>query len=97
MNLRLNNRYIVTLMSFSLFAYADVSGTVFQDLPVNGSSLNSYGVKDGNERGVAGITVTAYPEEVNTTTGDDGSWSLTTSSPTVRVEFSNIPPLSKRE
>ncbi|CAA6821253.1 MAG: Unknown protein [uncultured Sulfurovum sp.] len=35
------------LMSSWLFA--DVSGTVFRDLPVNGSVLNTYGVKDANE------------------------------------------------
>ena len=31
---------------------AQVSGTVFRDLPVNGTSLNTYGVKDANELGV---------------------------------------------
>jgi len=34
---------------------ADISGVVFEELPVNGAKSNSYGVKDSNERGVASI------------------------------------------
>ncbi len=74
----------------SSFLYADVSGIVFKDIPVNGVTLNSYGVKDSNEIGVEGIKVTAYPGGITTTTATDGSWSLATTSD-VRVEFTNIP------
>jgi len=75
-------------------AWAGVSGTVYQDLPVNGTTLNTYGVRDANELGVGGITVTAYPEGLSTTTANDGTWSLATTSD-VRLEFSNIPPYLK--
>jgi uncharacterized repeat protein (TIGR01451 family) len=71
-------------------AWAGVSGMVYQDLPVNGTTLNTYGVKDANELGVSGITVTAYPDGLSTTTANDGTWSLATTGD-VRVEFSNIP------
>ncbi|HFC12574.1 MAG TPA: hypothetical protein ENJ56_06985, partial [Anaerolineae bacterium] len=69
---------------------AVVSGTVFRDLPVNGSTLNTYGVKDGNEFGVQGVTVTAYPDAVTTMTAADGSWSLTVAGD-ARVEFTAWP------
>ena len=39
---------------------ADLSGTVYRDLAVNGPVLNTYGIKDSNELGVTGITVTAF-------------------------------------
>jgi len=71
-------------------AWAGVSGTVYRDLPMQGSTANTYGVKEANEQGVAGITVTAYPDNLSTTTAADGTWSLVTTSD-VRVEFSNIP------
>ncbi|MBD3793907.1 MAG: hypothetical protein IE889_07095, partial [Campylobacterales bacterium] len=87
-------RRIYLAFGLSLFAtnalYADISGTVFQDLPVNGTSLNTYGVKDSNELGVSGITVTAYPDNISTVTASDGSWSLATTQDS-RIEFSNFP------
>jgi uncharacterized repeat protein (TIGR01451 family) len=72
-------------------AWAGVSGTVYRDLPMQGSTINTYGIKDANESGVEGITVTAYPENLSTTTAADGSWSLATTAAKVRVEFSSIP------
>ncbi|MGV6808626.1 MAG: SdrD B-like domain-containing protein [bacterium] len=75
-------------------AWAGVSGTVYRDLPVNGTTLNTYGIRDPNELGVEGITVTAYPSGLSTTTANDGTWSLATTGD-VRVEFSNIPPYLK--
>lgn len=65
---------------------APVSGTVFQDLPVNGTSLNAYGVKEANELGLEGITVTAYPGGASTSTANDGTWTLATTGD-VRIEF----------
>jgi len=69
---------------------ANISGTVFKDLPVNGSELNPYGVKDVNEKGISGVTVTVYPKGLTTTTATDGTWHLE-SEGKVRVEFSNWP------
>jgi uncharacterized repeat protein (TIGR01451 family) len=81
---------IVSLVLSGSNAWAAVSGTVYRDLPVNGGSLNTYGVKDANELGVEGITVTAYPGGMSTMTAADGTWSLGTTGD-VRIEFSNIP------
>lgn len=74
-------------------ALADVSGTVYRDLPVNGAILNTYGVQDDNEPGVEGInvTVTGTTGSGTTTTTVDGSWSVTGNLGDVRVEFGNIP------
>lgn len=76
--------------------YADVSGTVYRDLPVTGSNLNSYGIKENNERGVAGITVTVTDNAGNVvgapvTTDVNGTWSVSGTSGEVRVAFSDIP------
>jgi uncharacterized repeat protein (TIGR01451 family) len=77
-------------------AWADVSGTVYRDLPVNGSTLNTYGVQDANELGVAGITVTVTDSSgavmgTPATTDANGNWTVAGTSGDVRVEFSNIP------
>ena len=74
------------LLNSTLFA--NISGTVFRDLPVNGTTLNTYGVKDSNELGISGVTVMAYPGGESTITASDGSWSLATVGD-VRIEFSN--------
>jgi len=75
---------------FTNLLFSNISGIVFQDLPVNGSTLNHYGVKDSNELGVQGILVTAYPSGIHTTTDSNGSWSLPTTQNS-RIEFSNLP------
>jgi len=71
---------------------AGVSGTVYQELPASGTTLNSYGIKDVNELGVEGVSVTAFMADSNqsTVTDSNGSWSLNTTGD-VRVEFSNFP------
>jgi hypothetical protein len=97
--LRMKNQRLrivsVFLLLVTSMLYADITGTVFQDLPVNGSAQNSYGQKDSNELGVAGIKVEAFNSAGssvgNTTTGSDGSYTLTTAAGNYRVEFSNIP------
>ena len=77
MNLKYINKYAFSLyLLTSSFLYADISGVVFQDLPVNGKTVNSYGVKDDNELGIKGIKVKAYPENKSTTTDSSGNWSL---------------------
>ena len=78
---------ISTMMLVGRLAYADISGTVFEDLPVNGQSVNTYGVKDSNELGVGGVTVTAYPGGISTTTAADGTYMLPINSGALRLEF----------
>ena len=78
------------IMVVAVSGWGGVSGTVFRDLPVNGSSTNTYGVKDANEFGVAGVTVTAYPGGETNTTDASGAWSLPTSG-NVRIQFSQWP------
>jgi protocatechuate 3,4-dioxygenase beta subunit len=67
---------------------AQVSGTVFRD-------YNNDGIKDANEIGVGGISVTAY-NSANTafgpvTSANDGTYSIPGASGQLRVEFT-IPP-----
>ena len=81
---------LCSLLLTSVIANAGVSGTVYKDIPLNGNATNEYGVKDTNDQGVAGITVTAFPSGVTTTTAADGSWTLNTTGK-VKVEFTNIP------
>jgi len=79
--------FVVTIL------HADIGGIVYQDLPVNNHKLNSYGIKDSNELGVAGVRVTAYmSDDTNTSTVTDsnGSWLLHTQLD-ARVEFTNLP------
>ena len=89
----IRNHIILKTILFSLstnLLSANISGIVFQDLPVDNQILNTYGIKDSNELGIEGITVTAYPEDISTVTDANGSWSLNTLQDS-RVEFSNIP------
>jgi len=69
----------------------DVGGTVFRELPVNGASLNTYGLKDGNEPGVEGVTVTVIDANgtvlPSVTTNSDGAWVVSSPAFPVRVEF----------
>jgi len=92
MLIKINNifRIYIISASLSLYLYADINGTVFRDLPINGSTLNQYGIKDSNELGIEGIKVSAYPENLSTITDKNGSWSLPVTKDS-RVEFSNIP------
>jgi hypothetical protein len=79
---------LCSLLLTSAIAHADVSGIVFKDIPFDGTNTNTYGVKDANEKGVAGITVTAGGKSM--TTDATGAWSLK-STGKVKVEFTNIP------
>ncbi|HFU76151.1 MAG TPA: hypothetical protein ENK66_07890, partial [Arcobacter sp.] len=81
---------IILFFLFSNILFAKISGLVFQDLPTNGKQLNNYGVKESNEKGIANISVTAYPDNLTTTTDENGSWSLNTTQNS-RIEFSNFP------
>ncbi len=86
---------MATMFFFSAaVAQAAVSGVVYRELPMNGDTANTYGVKDVNERGVAGVTVTAVDTAGNsgsTVTAADGSWTIGGLSGLVRVEFSDWP------
>ena len=77
-------------------ALANVSGTVFRDLPLNQSTLNTYGVLDSNEHGLAGISVTVTGDNgVTQTVQSDtsGKWASTIGAlgTKVRIEFTNVP------
>ena len=81
---------ILSVIATSL-VNADISGVVFRDLPVNGTTANKYGVKDTNEFGVAGVTVTGVDSSgtiATAITKANGSYTLTGLSGKVRVEFS---------
>jgi hypothetical protein len=65
-----------------------VTGTAYIDQNLNGSM-------DVEDVGVAGVTVTATdPTGVTqtTTTAADGTYTLATNAPNLRIEFSNLPP-----
>lgn len=90
----MNTKIIIYLLLSTLMLKANITGTVFQDLPVQNKNgileLNKYGIQDNNEKGVSGVKVTAYPEQLSTTTDENGSWSLAISLDS-RIEYSNIP------
>jgi len=83
-----------SILLASVFVQADIGGTVYKDIPLNGSTPNEYGKKESNEKGLSGITITAYDSNNNlvatTNSDDNGTWSLNTNDK-VRVEFTNIP------
>ena len=81
----------ILLLGISLLE-ANVNGMVFKELPVDGNKSNTYGNKDVNEKGISGVTVTAYPENLSTTTDDNGNWSLATNAANIRIEFTNWSP-----
>ncbi|HHL52374.1 MAG TPA: hypothetical protein ENJ39_03280, partial [Flammeovirgaceae bacterium] len=74
----------------------DLGGIVYRELPMNGTTLNTYGVKDANESGVEGVTVTVTDNTgaVMTVMSDAaGNWSVPSAGLVfpVRVEFSGWP------
>ncbi len=85
---------LVLLLLLNTLLFAEIGGQVFQDLPVRNIGgtleLNTYGQKDLNELGVANIKITAYPDNISTTTDSNGTWNLNVTQDS-RIEFSNIP------
>ncbi len=80
---------IIFFISSSLVT-AQVGGQAFEELPVNGTVANSYGVKDANELGLDGIVVTITDASGNVTmqnTSGGGLWSDPASNFPVRIEF----------
>lgn len=81
---------IAGVMLISLVGLAEaqtISGTVYRDY--NGDAAQNAG-----EPGVAGLTVTAYNTAGQTdqsTTGNDGTYTLTTGSGPFRIEVTNLP------
>ena len=80
------------LILFSTNISAQVSGTVFRDVPLNGTTLNVYGTKDANEVGVEGVSVLVTDVTgatfMATTAHTTGAWSVAGATLPVRVEFS---------
>ncbi len=84
---------LIPLISGNSLA-ASVSGSVYQELPVNGSSLNSYGSREGNEPGVEGVVVSVIDQNgiaVSATTSSLGNWSASGLTGNVRVAFTAFP------
>ncbi len=88
-------RLICLILCTNIFVYlplkAQVSGLVFQELPVNGNMLNTYGINDSNEPGIANVMVTITDVngvQTNQITASDGTWSDPVTNFPVRVEFS---------
>lgn len=82
------NYYVSLLfLLFSSALSAQITGMVWQDLPVNGASSNAYGVYNTNERGVEGVIVTVYPGGASTMTNSDGIYTIAGVTGNVRVEF----------
>lgn len=79
-----------TIYSQAQCGAGDVGGTVFLDLPMNGSSVGVYGAKATNEPGVGGITIkiTDGNGTITTKTTDaTGKWYLDTPVFPVKIEF----------
>ena len=90
-SLILKSTIATSLLFISIFTWAQVGGQVFEEFPVNGTSLNIYGVMEANEIGVDGVTVTitdAAGTVTTQTTAGGGLWSDPTANFPVRVEFS---------
>ncbi len=87
--------FLFLLPFISSNVFANITGTVFRDFPVNGTTLGVYGNKHASEPGVEGVTVSAYDTSgavVSTSlTAANGSYSLTTAAGDYRVEFSIWP------
>ncbi len=101
---RAGNAFVPNRIADDTAVAGVVSGTVFQDYNANGRRDTAATItnSDGSslavafDRGVAGVTVTAYAangsEAGSATTGDDGSYSINAAgSGPYRVEFTNLP------
>ncbi|NPA60889.1 MAG: hypothetical protein GXO06_01215, partial [Epsilonproteobacteria bacterium] len=85
MKKRLLGSILIALQSL----YADITGNVFKDIPVNGNVLNTYGVKDANEKGIANLTIKGVDENgksVSVVTDSNGDYRLSGLSGKVRIE-----------
>jgi len=88
-------RYVIVgLCLLGSFVSADITGTVFRDLPVDVNETNTYGIKDTNEFGIANIQINGVDESGNVAsavTDSSGAYTLTGLSGKVRVTFSGWP------
>jgi len=89
-----NNHFIQGVIYALLTAtglYADITGNVWQDLPLNGTAVGTYGVKTSNEPGIQGVIVRAYDSTGALTnsvvTDASGNYTLPTGAGAYRVEF----------
>ena len=103
MRLKSIQRLCYSTLLMGTIAYADISGTVYKELPISASyssstkertfAKSSYGHKDSNRLGVAGITfqgVDASSTTQTATEGANGSYSRLSGQ--VRVELSGYEP-----
>lgn len=84
------NKKILSILFIATYIYGDIGGVVYKDLPLNGTKVNSYGVKNSNEQGIQGITVTVHLNDGNRTdilTDSNGQWHYATKESKLRVEF----------
>jgi hypothetical protein len=85
------NWKILSVLFIATHMYADIGGVVYKDLPIDTVTLNSYGIKDNNEQGIEGISVTIHLNDGNESTvltDVNGKWSYKTDENKLRVEFS---------
>ena len=93
MNLKNNYffyKFLLLIIFMSSILYADISGTVFRDLPMNGEILGTYGLKDSTEPGIANVEIKGidqYGIVATATTDNNGYYVLSGLSGKVRVEF----------
>jgi hypothetical protein len=86
----------ISLITIRVHAAAIVSGRVFQDFNGNGAYDTTVTSGAAIDRGVGGVTVTAYDSggisRGATTTGSDGTYSINiTGTGPYRIEFTTIP------
>jgi len=90
----LQKSFLIGALLTSFPLSADITGTVYQELPVNGSSTAIYGQKDSNEIGLSGITVTGIDESGTTATvltSADGTYTLSGLTGKTRIIFKGWP------
>ncbi len=88
------NRLILFLVAFfanTSLIFGQVGGTVWQELPVDGSMSNTYGEQDANEFGLESVEVIVYNSNGTNSgsilTDATGDWSYASPVFPVRVEF----------
>lgn len=87
---RLGVLFALLLICNTSILFAQVGCTVYMESPVNDAILNIYGVKDANDTGIEGVTVTitdAISTITTQMTTSDGTWRDPVANFPVRVVF----------